>query len=231
MTYKKEVKTMRMRKKKNLDTRLDACNEYIIEVPEEKFEYGKENEKHIIDTKALFGNDNPLRLEIGCGKGQFAMEIAKRHPEINFIAVEINRNVIVQACEKAKRENLNNLRFLILGAEKLGLYIEEESVELIYLNFSCPFPKKRYAKHRLTHEGFLEIYKKLLKDGGEIHQKTDNMHFFEFSIGEYSKCGYLISDVSLDLHNSEFEGNIMTEYEKRFTDLGQPIYRLQAKKR
>ena len=231
MTFKKEVKIMRMRKKKNLDTRLDACNEYIIEVPEEKFEYGKENEKHIIDTKALFGNDNPLRLEIGCGKGQFAMEIAKRHPEINFIAVEINRNVIVQACEKAKRENLNNLRFLILGAEKLGLYIEEESVELIYLNFSCPFPKKRYAKHRLTHEGFLEIYKKLLKDGGEIHQKTDNMHFFEFSIGEYSKCGYLISDVSLDLHNSEFEGNIMTEYEKRFTDLGQPIYRLQAKKR
>ena len=231
MTYKKEVKTMRMRKKKNLDTRLDACNEYIIEVPEEKFEYGKENEKHIIDTKALFGNDNPLRLEIGCGKGQFAMEIAKRHPEINFIAVEINRNVIVQACEKAKRENLNNLRFLIFGAEKLGLYIEEESVELIYLNFSCPFPKKRYAKHRLTHEGFLEIYKKLLKDGGEIHQKTDNMHFFEFSIGEYSKCGYLIYDFSLDLHNSEFEGNIMTEYEKRFTDLGQPIYRLQAKKR
>ena len=231
MTYKKEVKIMRMRKKKNLDTRLDACNEYIIEVPEEKFEYGKENEKHIIDTKALFGNDNPLRLEIGCGKGQFAMEIAKRHPDINFIAVEINRNVIVQACEKAKRENLQNLRFLILGAEKLGLYIEEESVELIYLNFSCPFPKKRYAKHRLTHESFLEIYKKILKDGGEIHQKTDNMHFFEFSIGEYSKCGYLISDVSLDLHNSEFEGNIMTEYEKRFTDLGQPIYRLQAKKR
>ena len=231
MTFKKEVKIMRMRKKKNLDTRLDASNEYIIEVPEEKFEYGKENEKHIIDTKALFGCDNPLRLEIGCGKGQFAMEIAKRHPEINFIAVEINRNVIVQACEKAKRENLNNLRFLILGAEKLGLYIEEESVELIYHNFSCPFPKKRYAKHRLTHEGFLEIYKKLLKDGGEIHQKTDNMHFFEFSIGEYSKCGYLISDVSLDLHNSDFEGNIMTEYEKRFTDLGQPIYRLQAKKR
>lgn len=222
---------MRMRKKKNLDSRLDACNEYIIEVPEEKFEYGKENEKHIIDTKALFGNDNPLRLEIGCGKGQFAMEIAKRHPEINFIAVEINRNVIVQACEKAKRENLNNLRFLILGAEKLGLYIEEESVELIYLNFSCPFPKKRYAKHRLTHESFLKIYKKLLKDGGEIHQKTDNMHFFEFSIGEYSKCNYLISDVSLDLHNSDFEGNIITEYEKRFTDLGQPIYRLQAKKR
>lgn len=222
---------MRMRKKKNLDSRLTQCSEYIIEVPEEKIEYGKTPEKHIINVKELFGNSNPLRLEIGCGKGQFAMEIAKRNPDINFIAVEINKNVVVQACEKAKRENLSNLRFLILGAEKLPLYIEENTVELIYLNFSCPFPKKRYAKHRLTHENFLEIYKKLLKDGGEIHQKTDNMHFFEFSIEEYSKCGYLISNVSLDLHNSDFEGNIMTEYEKRFTDLGQPIYRLEAKKR
>lgn len=222
---------MRMRKKKNLDARLDNCNEYIIEIEEEKIEYGKTAEKHIIDTKALFKNDNPLRLEIGCGKGQFAMEIAKRNPDVNFIAVEINKNVIVQACEKAKREQLDNLRFLILGAEKLPLYLEESTVELIYLNFSCPFPKKRYAKHRLTHESFLEIYKKLLIDSGEIHQKTDNMHFFEFSIGEYSKCNYLISNVSLDLHNSDFEGNIMTEYEKRFTDLGQPIYRLEAKKR
>ena len=219
---------MRMRKKKNLDTRLFNCNDYIIEIEEEQIEYGKEAEKHIIDTKALFGNDNPLRLEIGCGKGQFAMEIAKRHPDINFIAVEINKNVIVQACEKAKRENLSNLRFLILGAEKLDLYIEENSVELIYLNFSCPFPKKRYAKHRLTHENFLNIYKKLLCENGEIHQKTDNMHFFEFSIGEYSKCGYLISDVSLDLHNSGFEGNIKTEYEKLFSSMGKPIYRLEA---
>lgn len=220
---------MRMRKKKNLETRLDACNNYIIEIEEEKLEYGVTPQKHIIDTKALFQNDNPLRLEIGCGKGQFAMEIAKRHPDINFIAVEINKNVIVQACEKAKRENLKNLRFLILGAEKLDLYIEENSVELIYLNFSCPFPKKRQAKHRLTHESFLEIYKKVLKDGGEIHQKTDNMHFFEFSLSEFSKCGYVLSNISLDLHNSDFENNIMTEYEKRFTDLGQPIYRLEAR--
>ena len=220
---------MRMRKKKNLETRLDACNNYIIEIEEEKLEYGVTPQKHIIDTKALFQNDNPLRLEIGCGKGQFAMEIAKRHPDINFIAVEINKNVIVQACEKAKRENLKNLRFLILGAEKLDLYIEENSVELIYLNFSCPFPKKRQAKHRLTHESFLEIYKKVLKDGGEIHQKTDNMHFFEFSLSEFSKIGYVLSNISLDLHNSDFENNIMTEYEKRFTDLGQPIYRLEAR--
>ena len=175
---------MRMRRKKNLDTRIENCNDYIIEFEEEKIEYGKEPKKHLLDLEELFENKNPLHMEIGCGKGQFTMEIAKRNPEVNYIAVEINKNVVVQACEKAKREELKNLKFLILGAEKLGLYIPENSVERIYLNFSCPFPKKRYAKHRLTHENFLEIYKKLMINGASIHQKTDNMHFFEFSIGE-----------------------------------------------
>lgn len=222
---------MRMRRKKNLDTRIENCNDYIIEFEEEKIEYGKEPKKHLLDLEELFENKNPLHMEIGCGKGQFTMEIAKRNPEVNYIAVEINKNVVVQACEKAKREELKNLKFLILGAEKLGLYIPENSVERIYLNFSCPFPKKRYAKHRLTHENFLEIYKKLMINGASIHQKTDNMHFFEFSIGEFSKAGFVISNVSLDLHNSDFEGNIITEYEKRFSDLGQPIYRLEATKK
>lgn len=219
---------MRMRKKKNLEQRIENCNDYIIEIEEEKIEYGKEPQKHLLNIEEIFGNNNPLHMEIGCGKGQFTMEIAARNPDINYIAVEINRNVIVQACEKAKNAGLENLRFLILGAEKLGLYIPENSVERMYLNFSCPFPKKRYAKHRLTHENFLNIYKTLLKDKAQIHQKTDNMHFFEFSIGEFSKCGFVLSNVSLDLHNSDFEGNIITEYEKRFSDLGQPIYRLEA---
>ena len=223
---------MRMRKKKNLDTRLENVNEYIIELSEGFGGYGNiPTEKDILDLKEIFGNDNPLRLDVGCGKGQFAMEIAQRNPDVNFIAVEINRNVVVQACEKAQRAGLNNLRFLITGAEKLEYLLPEKSVELIYLNFSCPFPKKRQAKHRLTHESFLEIYKYLLVDDGEIHQKTDNMHFFEFSIGEYTKQNFLLSQVSLDLHNSDFEGNIVTEYEKRFSDLGQPIYRLVATKR
>ena len=221
-----------MRKKKNLDTRLENVNEYIIELSDGFGGYGKiPTEKDILDLKKIFGNDNPLRLDVGCGKGQFAMEIAQRNPDVNFIAVEINRNVVVQACEKAQRAGLKNLRFLITGAEKLEALLPEKSVELIYLNFSCPFPKKRQAKHRLTHESFLEIYKYLLVDDGEIHQKTDNMHFFEFSIGEYTKQSFLLSEVSLDLHNSDFEGNIVTEYEKRFSDLGQPIYRLVATKR
>lgn len=221
---------MRMRKKKNLDTRLEAVRDYMLDLPlgdERDFNKAIE-EKSLIDYREIFGNDNPVRMEIGCGRGQFAMEIAKRHPDINFIAVEKVLNVIVLACEKAKKEGLTNIRFICGSAEYLPKFIPEKSIELLYLNFSCPYPKARYARHRLTHRFFLEIYRKLLRDGAEIHQKTDNMHFFEFSIAELSQSGYKIKNVSLDLHNSDFEGNIVTEYEKRFSDLGQPIYRLEA---
>ncbi len=221
---------MRMRKKKNLDTRLENVRDYILDLPlgdERDFNKAIE-EKSLIDYREIFGNDNPVRMEIGCGRGQFAMEIAKRHPDINFIAVEKVLNVIVLACEKAKKEGLTNIKFICGSAEYLPKFIPEKSIELLYLNFSCPYPKARYARHRLTHRFFLGIYRDLLKDGAEIHQKTDNMHFFEFSIGEFSQSGWKIKNVSLDLHNSDFEGNIVTEYEKRFSDLGQPIYRLEA---
>ncbi len=221
---------MRMRKKKNLDTRVENVRDYILDLPlGEERDFNKAiEEKSLIDYKEIFGNDNPVRMEIGCGRGQFAMEIAKRHPDVNFIAVEKVLNVIVLACEKAKKEGLTNIKFICGSAEYLPKFIPEKSIELLYLNFSCPYPKARYARHRLTHRFFLDIYRNLLKDGAEIHQKTDNMHFFEFSIAEFSQSGYKLKNVSLDLHNSDFEGNIVTEYEKRFSDLGQPIYRLEA---
>lgn len=220
---------MRMRKKKNLDSRLYECREFLIETDSQNKDFSKaEENKNLLNLKELFGNDNPIRMEIGCGKGTFIAETAKRNPGINFIAVEKIPNVIVAACEKAKQEGIQNVRFMATGAEFLPSYIPENSIEIIYLNFSCPFPKAKYARHRLTHRYFLDIYRKLLKDGGQIHQKTDNMHFFEFSIEELSQSGYAIRNVSLDLHNSGFEGNIVTEYEKRFSDLGQPIYRLEA---
>ena len=123
---------------------------------------------------------------------------------------------------------VTNVKFVKCRAEYLPKYINPNSIARIYLNFSCPFPKKKYASHRLTNRRFLEIYKPLLAPGAEIHQKTDNMHFFEYSIEEFSQNGFALKNVTLDLHNSSFEGNIMTEYEKRFTDLGQPIYRLEA---
>ena len=221
---------MRMRKKKNLEARLEEVKEYILHTECEEKDFEKDVEKNLFDYEEVFGNSNPVRLEIGCGKGQFICEMAKRNPDVNFIAVEKIKNVIVAACEKAKEEGLTNVKFIAGCAEYLPRFIPENSVELIYLNFSCPFPKAKYARHRLTHRFFLEIYRKLLTEKGEIHQKTDNMHFFEFSLEEYSAAKYTIKNLSLDLHNSGFEGNIVTEYEKRFSDLGQPIYRVEAYK-
>ncbi len=221
---------MRMRKKKNLEERLEAVSDLILYTPVEERDFSKVDDRRLLFSYGdIFGNSNPVRMEIGCGKGQFILEIASRHPDINFIAVEKDRNVIVIACEKVKEAGLTNVRFISGSAQYLPIFIPENSVELIYLNFSCPFPKARYVKHRLTHRDFLDIYRRILTLEGEIHQKTDNMHFFEFSIGEFSAKDYLISNVSLDLHNSDFEGNIVTEYEKRFSDLGQPIYRLEAR--
>lgn len=220
---------MRMRKKKNLESRTEACGEYLMYMESEdlNFETAKNN-KAYLDFSKLFGNDNPVFLEIGCGKGQFVCELAKRNPVNNYIAVEKVANVIVSAAERAKNENITNVRFLKCGAEYLECFIPDHTICGIYLNFSCPFPKKAYTSHRLTNERFLEEYKRLMKPGAEIHQKTDNMHFFEYSIEEFTKCGFALKNISLDLHSSDFEGNIVTEYENKFVSQGLPIYRLEA---
>jgi tRNA (guanine-N7-)-methyltransferase len=220
---------MRMRKKKYLDERIDACEGLLLTLVSEdrNFETAKEK-KNYLDFEELFGNANPVYMEIGCGKGQFVCELAKLHPGYNYIAVEKVGNVIVSAAERAKNEGIPNVRFLKCGAEYLQCFIPEKSIEGLYLNFSCPYPKKAYTSHRLTNERFLNIYKEILKDGAEIHQKTDNMHFFEYSIEEFTKCGFALKNVSLDLHSSDFEGNIVTEYESKFVAEGLPIYRLEA---
>lgn len=219
---------MRMRRKRNLDARLQACGDKILYMDRDEKNFQVKDTASLLDYKALFGNTNPVILEIGCGKGQFAIEFAKIHPDLNVLAVEKSSNVIVDAAESAIEQGVENLIFLRGNAEYLECFIPEHSIGLIYLNFSCPFPKNTYASHRLTHKGFLEIYKKLLTTDGEIHQKTDNMHFFEFSIEQFTANGFGLKNVSLDLHNSGFEGNIMTEYETRFSQQGLPIYRLEA---
>ncbi len=220
---------MRVRKKKHLDERLEKVSNLLINTDISDRNYITSNkQKEYIDLKSIFENDNPLYLEIGCGKGRFCIEYAKRHPEINLLAVEVEPNVIVSAVEAASRENLKNLYFLRTSAEFLPKFLKAESVQRIFLNFSCPYPKNRYATHRLTSPRFLEIYKELLCEKGEIHQKTDNMHFFEYSIENLSSAGFKLQNVSLDLHNSGFEGNIVTEYEERFINEGLPIYRLEA---
>lgn len=220
---------MRMRRKRNLDQRLADCKDKLFEIITDELNFEKAiQSKEYIDFDKIFGNDNPTVLEIGCGKGKFACEYAKAHPEQNVIAVEKYGNVIVEACERAIEDGIDNLYFIKGNAEYLPKYIKDGSVERIFLNFSCPFPKNKYAIHRLTHHRFLSIYRLLLCEGGEIHQKTDNMHFFEFSIEEFSQNGFALKNVSLDLHRSGFEDNIMTEYEARFSSMGMPIYRLEA---
>ena len=220
---------MRMKKKKYLNERLEAVSEYFYSSLSEDRNFKTAiNDKDYIDFDAWFGKRQPLYLEVGCGKGRFACEFAATHPELNIIAVEREANVIVSACELAKKMNLSNVKFLKCTAEYLERHIKPQSIEQIFLNFSCPFPKKKYACHRLTHHGFLEIYKRIMKPTAEIHQKTDNMKLFEFSLEEFSQNGFALKNVSLDLHNSKFEGNIMTEYEEKFVSQGLPIYRLEA---
>ena len=219
---------MRMRKKKHLEERLEKCDNVLTLFSDDCNFLTAIEKKEYLDTEELFGNSNPVVLEIGCGKGRFACELAKSNSDINVLALEKCANVIVMASEAASNENITNLKFLRCGAEYLEKYIKPESIDRIYLNFSCPYPKKRYANHRLTNERFLKSYKVILKKGAEIHQKTDNMHFFEYSIEQLTGFGFSLKNISLDLHNSDFEGNIETEYEHRFSSMGMPIYRLEA---
>ena len=221
---------MRMRHKKNLEARLEAVSDYLIIGQNESKNFEDAyKENHMLDMREIFGNDNPVYLEVGGGKGQFACTFAEQNPDKNILCVEKVRDVIVIACELAQKKNLKNVKFLCSAAEYLPSYLPEKSFEAVFLNFSCPFPKNTYANHRLTNERFLNIYKIVLKDGAPICQKTDNMHFFEYSIEELSRCGFEISNVSLDLHSSGFEGNIVTEYEEKFSSQGFPIYRLEAR--
>ncbi len=220
---------MRMRKKRHLEDRLAACSSVMIYMQNQnEFANDPLKEELFFDNEKVFGNNNPVHLEIGCGKGQFIIELAQRNPDINYIAIEKTPNVIVTGAEKLIESGIKNVRFCLGQAEYLDHLFHPHTIERLYLNFSCPFPKESYAKHRLTHTRFLEIYKNVLKAGAEIHQKTDNMRLFEFSIEHFSANGFAMKNVSLDLHNSGFEGNIMTEYETRFTQMGMPIYRLEA---
>lgn len=221
---------MRMKRKKNLDERIDASQDYLTIMKNESLNYNDAlNENHIINLKELFGNDKPVYLEVGSGKGQFGCTFAKQNPDKNILCVERNRNVLILAIDSAREMELDNIRFLCGTAEYLPSYIGENTVEEIYLNFSCPFPKHKHIAHRLTNPRFLEIFKRIMKPDGVICQKTDNMHFFEYSLEQFSACGFKLSNISLDLHGSDFEGNIVTEYEHKFSSMGCPIYRLEAR--
>lgn len=209
---------MRMRKKKHREDRLEACRHLFIE----NFESYKNN------LSAIFENNNPIHIEIGCGKGRFITETAKLNPDINYIAIERNADVTVLACEKINREGINNVKFLFGNCQQLEMVEDLHSVERIYVNFCDPWKKSKQAKRRLTHANFLKLYEKLLIKGGELHFKTDNTKLFEFSLNSFADYGLKMKNITLDLHNSKFEGNIMTEYEQLFSEKGQPIYRAEV---
>ncbi len=209
---------MRMRKKKNCAARIERCGDIRITDPEAH--KGKWNE--------VFGNDNPIHVEIGCGKGSFVVGMAKMYPDVNFIAIEKVEDVIVMAMEKAIENEVKNVLFMDLDAERIEDFFEKGEIERIYLNFSDPWKKSKQAKRRLTHKNFLDRYKKVLNSGDYIWFKTDNRKLFEFSLNSFCAEGFKLRNITLDLHDSGFEGNVITEYEQRFIDLGQPIYRLEA---
>ncbi len=211
---------MRMRKKKNLDVRLARCAPVMVDDP--RTWRGRWRE--------LFGNNHPIRLEIGCGKGRFILETARRNPDVNFVAIEREEGALIMATEKAMDAALPNLRFLSFDAAALGEIFAPGEVSLIYLNFSDPWPPNRQRKRRLTWRAFLAVYDQILSDDGAIFFKTDNQRLFEWSLGELCQNGWLLQNISLDLHNSDYD-NIMTEYEEKFSAQGYRIYRLEARKR
>ncbi|ANB62297.1 tRNA (guanosine(46)-N7)-methyltransferase TrmB [Anoxybacteroides amylolyticum] len=210
---------MRLRNKPWAKEKIAAYPQYIIPNPEQY--KGRWHE--------VFGNENPIHIEIGTGKGKFITEMAKANPHVNYIGIELYESVIVSALDKLIEHNLPNLKLLNINAKELANVFAMGEVARIYLNFSDPWPKKRHEKRRLTYRSFLALYEQILVDEGEIHFKTDNQGLFEYSLVSFSQYGLLLTFVSLDLHRSDFVGNIMTEYEEKFAAKGNRIYRCEVK--
>lgn len=209
---------MRPRRKKHYEERMNQCKHLLIEDPA----------SYKGQWSSFFHNNNPIYLEIGCGKGTFVVESALSNPDINYLAMEVVDTVILLALEKAVNAGVKNVQFARCNAKYLLDYFSKGELSRIYINFSDPWPKTYQAKLRLSHKNFLDMYKQILIKDGEIHQKTDNRPLFDFSVRSFTNEGFPLKNVSYDLHNSDFQDNIVTEYEKRFSDLGQPIFRLEA---
>lgn len=181
----------------------------------------------------VFGNGHPLHIEIGMGKGQFLLTLAKQNPEINYIGIERYSSVLLRAIEKFETEEfceLTNIRFICMDANEIAEVFAPEEVDKIYLNFSDPWPKARHARRRLTSTQLLSQYEKVLVEGGAVEFKTDNRPLFEFSLEQVEEAGWTLKAHTFDLHHDEVlnEGNVMTEYEAKFSAMGNPIHKLVA---
>ncbi len=210
---------MRLRRKTNIQEKLEQMAGFVFTEPT-ALSGGWRN---------IFGNNRSLHVELGTGKGAFITETAAVNPEINYVALEKVPDIIYEAALKRKLSGLENIYLILDDVELLPYYFKPVEVARIYLNFSDPWPKTRHEKRRLTHRRFLEVYKAILKADGEIHLKTDNAVFFEYSLLSLAEAGFSLRHITYDLHRTyEPENQIMTEYEKRFVSLGQPIYRCEA---
>ncbi len=215
---------MRMRKKKNGEARLSACAEYLMSPPVSPF---------LSPADAFSRPGAPVFLEIGAGKGSFAVGMCKKHPDALYLAMEKVSDCVVLAAELAKSELAGDtgLRFIIDTADNLAFILGKGTVDKIFLNFSDPWSKKGYAKRRLTHRRYLSLYMYLLKDGGTLTFKTDNDGLFDFSLEEIEAIGLFPVKLTRDLHASEWsEGNVVTEYEKAFSSAGKNINMLEIVK-
>ena len=208
---------MRLRNVKGASTMIDNCTYIIKDYKEYKSKY-----------KELFNNNNPIHIEIGMGKGDFIIGMAKKYPNINFIGIEKFDSVIVRAIEKLDEE-IPNLKLIRMDATEIEEVFDKE-VDCIYLNFSDPWPKNRHEDRRLTSLKFLKKYDNLFKDKKNIIMKTDNRKLFEFSIISFTNYNYKIEEISLNLYNDDVKDNVATEYEKKFHSLGFPIYKIIVKK-
>ncbi len=208
---------MRLRKKPGVKEKL-TVHDFVFQEPGERL--GK--------WANVFENDNPIHLELGTGKGGFITAMAGINSEINYVGVEKVPDILYIALQKFLEEPRNNLRLILADVEELPQFFTQGEIERIYLNFSDPWPKLRHERRRLTYHKYLEIYQYLLIKNGQIHLKTDNLNFFEYSLKSFAEFGFSLGNITYDLHNSGFMGNVFTEYELKFSGLGQPIYRLEA---
>lgn len=216
---------MRPRKKKHLNTRIEAVSELLVKLD-------KTSKATLQDIFPDINEKAAFDLEIGCGKGNFAVAYAKRHQNRKLLAVEKISDVIISALEKAHPEQLTNLRFLVADANWLCDVLPERSVDIIFINFCDPWSRPRHAKRRLTYRGQLEKYKKLLTENGKIEFKTDNDELFNFSVNEFTESGFTIDFVTYDLHSEPIANqNIVTEYEQNFSQKGFKIKKLICSKK
>ena len=180
--------------------------------------------------KEVFGTGNPIHIEVGMGKGQFMMQLAAQNPDINYVGIEMYSSVLLRAVQKMEENPIDNLRFIRMDAREIEEVFDKEEVDLIYLNFSDPWPKDRHAKRRLPSRQFLARFNKILKKDGNLEFKTDNRDLFDFAVEEVEPAGWKTDAITYDLHHDEKmnQGNVMTEYEEKFSSMGNPICKLIA---